>query len=1000
MSSSASIATPNSSKPIRRELSPAAAADAESEEMMTPRPALPSFGSVRSRKTPSPDVVEKITETVPDSTSTSVATLPDRVEGSNDDMIGAILANHYAAKKAAAQEPLSPQVTSTAASGYASDSSTSSKLPSTDRFTLASSGTIQEKEKELVDLPRDTSESASFAPPALQESTSREALAVPDISVQPATPGTEEDQPILDSPGRAAEVPAKYSIPGGWEESEGSKSDSAISTRVEPIVSEEPDFESSDEEGEFAAPDTRSAALEPIYESDSDKSDAFSDAAEDPSEFDGGFASLDAILESPVQPNSPPFAVSTPPDSPASRLPPSGATVSQPSTTQSTEPATELGRGWGDATAYWSSLTRERREQMERQAQSVEDEKPAPILPTNPKKRTQAAPAITVPTAKPVQSPVNPPTSLKSPSEQPNSRPPAIKKTMRQPAEPTPTSAPAAAPSSNPARIRTSMRSGGGGGGAGMRTSMRQEPTPGSSADIEPRGALQKKRLPPAASSSSVGAAAAAVRKPPVPAAPPKAVNAPTDDSDSESSFRKQRRRESISTVDSQGPYSMKRSMRGNSVDVGADRRPISPTPAPRGSGRFSVRSLSPNGSFMDRNRGETLRASLRGPVDDAPTMRGKNNKAMRDSKSPTGFGMSGFSKSARPASATGGPPPAPRNTPKPSKATFRSRFVDSDDEDDNVPSTGFGFRSRFADSDEEDSPVAPPKRMPANLAPVRGIPRKDREDDSTDLDDSDNESRPGKANRANGRVASKPGVPSESDIEAAMAAARRNVAAMNGGREPGTAPETNGVPKKQVRVDPEPQVNGTNEAIGPASPAIATPVTPTKRRGFMGSMLGRRRNSSVASVPQIPSSYFASPAGTVNPQSPMPQGQSPSGKLQRKTTQRMNSSMSIMSQAPPTGQQKTNAPSAAQNWPLAPPPKVNPDGDARPATSDGVEMRRTMRGGDIARREPRPDLGRRSLSGGDLDRKAMGQKNAVYSERTGKKKRFGKLRNIFGLND
>jgi serine/arginine repetitive matrix protein 2 len=58
------------------------------------------------------------------------------------------------------------------------------------------------------------------------------------------------------------------------------------------------------------------------------------------------------------------------------------------------------------------------------------------------------------------------------------------------------------------------------------------------------------------------------------------------------------------------------------------------------------------------------------------------------------------------------------------------SRFADSDDEDDAGPRT---FRSRFEDSsDDEEEPV--------KYRPVRGIPRKADDGDSTDLDDSDDE--------------------------------------------------------------------------------------------------------------------------------------------------------------------------------------------------------------------------------------------------------------------
>ena len=1009
ISAPTALATPNSSKPIRRELSPAAVAlDSEADETMGPRPALPSFGSVRARKSPSPEAVDKVIGPVP--TSVSSTSSSDRPEASNDHVVGAILADDFASKGPNDQgAPLASKSTSSNTSDIASDSESNSTTPQGTRPTenadathSAATATVAAPASAVRSVD-DASAHDHAAPVAATSSTesvaeSQSGLspAVPNISVQPATPGIEEDKPILDSTSYVGNKSAnpRYSIPGGWEESEESKSESAVSSRVEPIPSEEPDFDSSDEEEDALLPpdvlaERHSPLLEPIYESDSDKSDAFSDAAEDPSEFDGGFASLDAIVESPSKPNFSNRAVSSPPDSPTTKAPQATQSVAKPSPLASETPVMAAGGDWSHATAYWSSLTRDKKEQMERQA-AVEEA--APVSQPPKQKRRVQAPAIgPMPVTESAQLPLESPAIPKSPSEQPEARLPVLKSSMRQAPDPVHTA--------GDTHMRKSMRSGGSGGG--MKTSMRQEHAPRSPVDAVPRSSLQKQHMPSPASSNSLGAATMAVRnQAAAAAAPPKVPVATANDSDSESSFKKQKRRGSVSTVDSQrGHYSMKRSMRGSSVDAGADRRPLSPTPAPRGSGRFSVRSLSPDGSVMGNNR-ENLRTSLRGgPATDVPTMRGKNSKAMRDSKSPTRFSMSGFSKQNRPASAASVAPPARGGRPS---GGFKSRFVDSDDEDDAAaaaPSTGFGFRSRFADSDEEDSPVSrPQKQTHTSLVPVRGIPRKQNrfDEDSTDLDDSEVEG--GRTKRPSGRVSNAPVVPSQSDIDAAMAAARRNVAAMNGGREPGVAEEE---AKQPAQVVPGLQSNGFGSTTAPA--------TPTKRRGFMGSMLGRRRTSSTASVPQL--SYFTSPMTSTAPQSPALQSP-PNGKLQRRTTKRTDSNMSAVIPQPPTTreammgeQQKVHTPGAAstnsQNWPLAPPPKINGEADRRPATSDGIEttpFRKTMRGGVPVARTPRPELGRRSISGGDLDRTV--NKNIHYSEKTGKKKKFGALRNFFGLKD
>lgn len=104
------------------------------------------------------------------------------------------------------------------------------------------------------------------------------------------------------------------------------------------------------------------------------------------------------------------------------------------------------------------------------------------------------------------------------------------------------------------------------------------------------------------------------------------------------------------------------------------------------------------------------MRTSMRGTMNaPAPTLRGPPKEQKRSSSL---FGM--------------------RKAKSPTRAGLGSRVGDSDDEDGPRPTT---FRSRFADSsdDEADAPV---------LRPVRGIPRRQDDGDSTDLDDSSDEER------------------------------------------------------------------------------------------------------------------------------------------------------------------------------------------------------------------------------------------------------------------
>ena len=752
--------------------------------------------------------------------------------------------------------------------------------------------------------------------------------AVPALALQPPTPGAEEEsESPLDA---AAPQPAsrpvlkqRNSMPGSWDGEDWERQKPAALSRQairdEALLSE--NDSSDDDEGVLHPAQTSvedvSPVLQPIYESDSDVSEDFADAEED---FEpGGFASLDAIVESPV--TKPAAVIPSPPVSPQAALPPSRANLSDSSALSDEQLMTD-NTDWNSATAYWSSLSRTKKLELEAEAEAAIA---VPVVESAPKSKKKKQPVDQLDITNPntfAPAAVSTRDDPFEAEEQQESRAPTMRKSMRSSGESERTSSesqmrksmrgpPAPVASSNETHMRTSMRAGGSMRSEGsMKTSMRGD-----------AGAKPAKRASAPVTTSIPGAgsaAAAAARSQPA-QKPTKPVVAPLPayDSDSESSFKKNKRRGSVSTVDSVGKYTMKRSMRSGSVDAGPppqERGREVASPAKNGSGRFSLRSLSPTGSFMGRNQGEKIRQSLRGaPVDDTPTMRGKNNRASRDAKAQSGFGF-GKSKAA----------PAP--APKAKSGGFRSRFADSDDEDD---APRGAYRSRFADSDDEDSAVGPPKHMPANLAPVRGIPkRRGQDSDSTDLSDSEDEGRNGKKKTA-GRSSTKPAVPSQSDIDAAMEVARRNVAAMNGGREPG--------------VPQAPPVPASNTAIPEA------PLTPTRRKGFLGSVLRRNSSSYVAQSP-VDSQFPRSPT-TKQP------------KLQRRTT--------------------------PQNWPL---PAAGTNGntatDHRPTTSDGVpSMKRSMR----------PD-NRRSMSGNDLNNMANG--GTVQSTPSGKKKKFSGLRKLFGLHD
>jgi serine/arginine repetitive matrix protein 2 len=914
----------------RRELS-GAWDDNESNEAMKPRSALPSFSSVRGRKLEQAEKPEKVTETVSSSMTNSASTLPDHREASNDQLVGAVLAQHYAQKErkfdtptATTNEPLPPQVTSKETSADLSDSVYSGDEAETYFHPpTQAEKTVTQDHTVVSDREPATLKHSVEAPEANPIEK-----AVPELALQPPTPGVEEEsEPPLDAAvAQSASRPVlkqRNSMPGSWDGQDWEQQKPAAlsrqAVRDEALLSEN---DSSDDEAADLQPTQTSVegvspVLQPIYESDSDVSEDFADAEED---FEpGGFASLDAIVESPV--TRPAAVIPSPPISPQAALPPSRANMSD-SSTLSDEQLDNT--DWNSATAYWSSLSRKKRLELEAEAEAAIA---VPVVESAPKPKKKKQPVDQLDIMNPTTFAPAAITTRDDPfeaEEQQEPRAPAMRKSMRTSGESERTSSesqmrksmrgpPAPVASSNETHMRSSMRAGGSAGSGGsMKTSMRGDagakPSKRASAPVTTS-------IPGAGSAAAAAARSQPAQKPSKPVAAP----LPAYDSDSESSFKTNKRRGSVSTVDSMGKYAMKRSMRSGSVDAGPpqpERGREVASPAKSGSGRFSLRSLSPTGSFMGRNQGEKIRQSLRGaPADNTPTMRGKNNRASRDAKAQSGLSMSGFGKSKA----------APAPAPKAKSGGFRSRFADSDDEDD---APRGAYRSRFADSDDEDTPVGPPKNMPANLAPVRGIPkRRGQDSDSTDLSDSEDEGRNGKKKTG---ASNKPPVPSQSDIDAAMEAARRNVAAMNGGREPG--------------VPQPPPVPASNTAIP------ETPLTPTRRKGFLGSVLRRNSSSFVAQ----------SPVDSQHPRSPTTMRQP---KLQRRTT--------------------------PQNWPL---PAAGTNGnavhDSRPTTSDGVpSMKKSMR----------PD-NRRSMSGNDLNNMANG--GTMQSATSGKKKKFSGLRKLFGLHD
>ncbi|SMR49096.1 unnamed protein product [Zymoseptoria tritici ST99CH_1E4] len=916
--------------------------DIDDEDFSKPRPALPSFGSVRKGRA-TPAFAEKVTEMAPESQ-----------DSSSDHAVGGML--HQA-------------------NGIA-------KGGNDGHDELENSGS----DMSIVDNTRakqqDGSETVTrdFAAIATKDGNGD----VPAINLSPPTPGVEEEGKRLnEQDAQVANVrhSNEVVVPGGWSapDAEGDVDD-------EPTIHEEP---SSMDSPIMARP--TSPTLDPINEyTDSEAEDAFSDAAEDLSEYDnGGFASLDAIAISPVvqatQNTKAAAAASSPPDTPT------GKRAARQNDSIDSTASNDASGDWSKATAYWSTLSRQQREEIERQHFSSDDE-------STPQARK---------TKKKVSTPqFDRSSSVQKSVPQSNAQPtkPALKKTMRAAPEPV------AVPVEKPVQLRSSMRAN---GGSGLASSLRDGPKRQTSvktalqtnSDSRPPSQVGSNGLPNAAArpapaqrqesrNSMTSTTSLTSMKPhPAPVMTARLKKEIGNDSDSDSSFKKQRRPRSSGNT-------MKTSMRARAPPAQEQRRAPSPEPIrKKGRDSFSIRSLSPTGSLFGRKK---LKDQIRGQSVDTggrTTLRGPPPEPKRSTLR------------AAPAPA---PKPAPKAAPKsaPRASKFKSRFNDSDSDDD-APAGG-RFESRFADSDDSDDDVF----TPSKLAPVRGIPRTQGRDDgdSTDLEGEE----PDAAMFARREKMQTPLVPDPSDIDKAMEAARKKLGM------PAPSASTPHIPQEgsalktgSLRRQAQSTVDVSSRPEPKSRPEDMAADTTPKKRGFMGSILRRNRNStqSVSTVSNYrPSSEVVVPptpilpreATTSKPSTPT----SPSavatpppsrGKLVRRS--------SAMSDSPGTPQlpatrlkrgdssfSTATAPASSieraetNEWSIPAVPKIPAgfDRDGRPDTSDGTMtgVRFVEENGSKVRVQ---DFGSPEAGAGG---------GVIYSRRTGKKKRFGLLRKAFGLED
>lgn len=940
----------------------------DQDTAMKPTPALPSFGSVRRDRKEEPTLENSPGATL--DTDRSQDTLRS-LDTSSDQAMGAIVSRHAASegKKSISQrahnDPVPPDVTSVEGSGNHSDDET----PLLDNQPSAGTSLPNVDTSKRTRASLSTSEAASTE--LSSESPSEEQnVSVPSIALQPATPGLEvageNQKDWLGPPGIVSETTSPSST-------QPSSTPPLVSdvTEATPALAglAEPEPEALAAQHDPGTPHVGGVAAGLRTQIDSHSGDEsedtgdsiYSDAAEEPDDVDGdGFGSINAIIESPA-PSPVSAAGQVPPISPSIQKPSSKMMKPSPlarKESELSEPASD--EGWDRAQAYWSGLSQERRRQLEHA--SVPGALDETIIPNKTMrgpqsiKKKKKTPKKT-PSPPSASDPVLPPwpdkqyrTDVKKsvkPAESP------LKSSLRK----------TQVENEGETHMRSSMR-----GGPPLKSASKVRSQEASvQQQPEPRGALQKKIRPMSAvavvdhnksqpkpavghvRASSAGMPQSSLT--PILAQSQKKATAKKpalrrNDSGSSSSFRKER----LSNPSS-GKYTMKRTMRASSPDAQRASNPPASS---------SLRTASPAGSTARRPfssvgpGGSTMRTSMREPIGSSkPAARTSLRAPSIDSnraKSPSRFG---FGKSSK-----------PKSVESKSGSRFSSRFGDSSDEDDRMPARS----SRFADSSDEDS---------TKLTPIRGIPRRIDEGESTDLDDSSIDGAPTpskpKATDKKPTLDTKPEGLALATGSLRVASGDANSTAMGSGLQAKKAAEKGrkkrsffgGLsnrkrddPTKVQTTDTESLATNTNLHERSKTAALSTTGSPASHR-FTGSNLSTTDTMAKMERPVIGPRII--PAQN-SPKSP---------KLQRRNTP------------------KTVPKASEKSWPL---PQNSgaavKSADGRPRTSDGPA---------VANGAERPEIGirRTTLQGAPPPPAA-----SSVQGKTEKKKRFGMLRKAFGIQN
>ncbi|KAI0112940.1 hypothetical protein F4814DRAFT_329079 [Daldinia grandis] len=927
----------------------------EDDEIMKPRPALPSFGSIRERKPREPEErplvrpqelahPSDLRSSAPNAPSSSGT--PDELplKQSSDQAIGSILVREQTPRNAPNisrfREPLPPVVTSVEGSGYISDSIKSSDSddellnsvggasdteefpntqitqPDTENNSQSNSTILEEK---LVKLKADVPSAIQLPPHDIPE------IAIiqpsPKVPEQGTSAASVLEEPFFD-------VPGGFPDDGSDETRDTQPLPQNFNSKANGDASPSPIFEPKATVHHIqpeVLPQTTLATTTALDAVDNDSTDdsasIYSDAYEDPWNAEGdGFLSLDAVIEKPINKVAPSQLSELPGDAPqgshekyqlsADKQVGAAADILEPVRDQD---------DWEQAKVFWRSLTAEKRLQLEREAmeeagtEGDEDEIKRPIRKNSVKKiiaqqriATEAQPRTS--------------TQPKDVLSANSPKVPAVKsksKTTREPPNQPATSS----------RMRMSLRGEKPGQASdGMRKTMRSH-TGGGQVNQPSRQAMQNEK------STSVST------KPIRQQAQQPTQELPTKRASSSfPSDRSPLQRRGSDVSDSS--FKRNRAARNSGFSLRSSMRPSSANPTQditRSSGRFSLRSLSPTGSSFRQSL--ATNATSGAP---APAMRRtlRSSSVSSQERILPSIHFPSFGRSNK--------------NPTTKRSKRSSRFGDSSDEDEGEIT---GFHSRFDESSDEESvrPSTSAQAGPLLRGTLRGsatgaagfrksTPVPEVDEDSPALPDSDNEMpSPMQSLRSKAPIGS-------------AGLTRSNSEAL------GTATLTR-----------------SRSGRGGFDTSVSTPTTPTRER--RSSLMGiLRRNKRV------------DPAGKIQRSGLVESAARRDTRLERSSEQlrdlRSENSSSLRLQ-------KRSSVKRSDSWPLGEP--SGNEGIKRSSSAGNL-----LGGSGTEEAAQRPELdGRRSTSLG-LPTVYQNERDEMIIDGVEhkKKKKFGALRRIFGLND